>query len=89
MAGTLGKNTTVKNILYALIIVVLLIYTIFPLYWLFLASLKTRVDLFTIPPKFFFEPTISHFKKIFIYTTLETFLKSVAEDAAVITDFAQ
>jgi multiple sugar transport system permease protein len=72
MAGTMGKNATVKNIIYAILVVALLVYTIFPLYWLFLASLKTRVDLFTIPPKFVFEPTFDHFKKIFIYTSVET-----------------
>ena len=72
MAGTMGKNATVKNIIYAILVVALLIYTIFPLYWLFLASLKTRIDLFTIPPKFIFEPTFDHFKKIFIYTSVET-----------------
>ena len=72
MTGTMGKNATVKNIVFTIIVVVLLIYTIFPLYWLFLASLKTRVDLFTIPPKFIFEPTFEHFKKIFIYTSVET-----------------
>ena len=71
-AGTMGKNATVKNIIYAILVVALLFYTIFPLYWLFLASLKTRVDLFTIPPKFVFEPTFDHFKKIFIYTSVET-----------------
>jgi ABC-type glycerol-3-phosphate transport system permease component len=68
----MGKNATVKNIIYTILVVVVLIYTLFPLYWLFLASLKTRVDLFTIPPKFVFEPTFDHFKKIFIYTSLET-----------------
>ena len=72
MTGTMGKNATVKNIIFAILVVALLFYTIFPLYWLFLASLKTRVDLFTIPPKFIFEPTFEHFKKIFIYTSLET-----------------
>ena len=72
MPGTMGKNATVKNIIFAILVVALLFYTIFPLYWLFLASLKTRVDLFTIPPKFVFEPTFDHFKKIFIYTSLET-----------------
>jgi multiple sugar transport system permease protein len=67
-----SKQAVVKNIIYFSLVVLLLIYTIFPLYWLFLAAFKTRVDLFTIPPKFFFTPTFSHFKKIFIYTTLET-----------------
>ena len=72
MPGTMGKNATVQNVIFAILVVALLIYTIFPLYWLFLASLKTRVDLFTIPPKFIFEPTFDHFKKIFIYTSVET-----------------
>jgi len=72
MTSTMGKNATVKNIIYTILVVMVLIYTLFPLYWLFLASLKTRVDLFTIPPKFVFEPTFDHFKKIFIYTSLET-----------------
>jgi len=72
VTGMMGKRATGKNIMFIVLVAVLLIYTLFPLYWLFLASLKTRIDLFTIPPKFFFTPTLSHFKRIFIYTTLET-----------------
>ena len=68
-----AKNSGIgRNIILVIIVVMLLFYTLFPLYWLFLASLKTRIDLFTIPPKFLFTPTFEHFKKLFIYTTLET-----------------
>ncbi len=66
------RRGIVRRIVFVIIIIVVLIYTLFPLYWLFLASLKTRIDLFTIPPKFTFKPTFSHYKKLFIYTTLET-----------------
>lgn len=72
MTSAAGKSGIGRKIIFVVIVVILLFYTLFPLYWLFLASLKTRIDLFTIPPKFVFEPTLAHFKKLFIYTTLET-----------------
>ncbi len=67
-----GKSGIVKRIIFIILLIIVLIYTLFPLYWLFLASIKTRIDLFTTPPKFVFKPTLEHFKKLFIYTTLET-----------------
>ncbi len=67
-----GRKSIAKRIVFIIILAVILIYTLFPLYWLFLASIKTRIDLFTIPPKFFFKPTFNHYKRLFIYTTLET-----------------
>jgi len=68
----IGGKKIVKRVVFIIILAVILIYTLFPLYWLFLASIKTRIELFTIPPKFFFKPTFVHYKKLFIYTTLET-----------------
>jgi multiple sugar transport system permease protein len=67
-----AKRGILRRIVFIIIIAIVLVYTLFPLYWLLLASLKTRIDLFTIPPKFFFKPTLNHFKRLFIYTTLET-----------------
>jgi multiple sugar transport system permease protein len=60
-----AKRGILRRIVFIIIIAIVLVYTLFPLYWLLLASLKTRIDLFTIPPKFYF-------KRLFIYTTLET-----------------
>ncbi len=68
----IGGKSILKRIVFIIILAVILIYTLFPLYWLFLASIKTRIDLFTIPPKFLFKPTFNHYKRLFIYTTLET-----------------
>jgi multiple sugar transport system permease protein len=67
-----GKKSLAGRAIFIILIALVLMYTLFPLYWLFLASLKSRIDLFTIPPKFFFKPTLEHFQKLFIYTTLET-----------------
>jgi multiple sugar transport system permease protein len=66
------KRSVIGRIIFAIIIILILIYTLFPLYWLLLASMKSRNDLFMTPPRFFFKPTLRFFKELFIYTTLTT-----------------
>ncbi len=44
------------------------VFALGPLFWLFLSSFKTRLDLFSIPPKFLFEPTFHGYKSLFIIT---------------------
>ncbi|MCL5771600.1 MAG: carbohydrate ABC transporter permease [Actinobacteria bacterium] len=44
---------------------VILIWTLFPLYWVLNASLQTNNDLFSVPPKFFAVlPTLAAYKRI-------------------------
>jgi multiple sugar transport system permease protein len=50
------------------IIGIWVVFSLGPLFWLFLSSLKTRLDLFSIPPKFFFTPTLHGYKSLFIIT---------------------
>ncbi len=61
-----------KSKLGQIVTVVLIgIYAVFslgPLLWLVLSSLKTRLDLFSMPPKFFFKPTLIGYKSLFITT---------------------
>jgi multiple sugar transport system permease protein len=38
---------------------------IFPLYWMFMSSIKTQVDIIHWPPKFFFTPTMRNFDRVF------------------------
>ena len=45
-----------------------LVFTMGPLVWLFLSSIKTRMDLFSIPPKVFFKPTVAGYKGLFVRT---------------------
>lgn len=45
------------------IILVTIIFA-FPLYWLFVTSLKTRVQIFTLPPKFIFIPTLQNYIQV-------------------------
>jgi multiple sugar transport system permease protein len=64
------KRSLAGRIVFVLVIGLILVYTLFPLYWLLLASMKSRTELFMIPPKFFFKPTFRYFKELFVYTTL-------------------
>jgi multiple sugar transport system permease protein len=50
------------------IIGIWVIFSLGPLLWLLLSSLKTRLDLFSIPPKFFFPPTLHGYKSLFVIT---------------------
>jgi multiple sugar transport system permease protein len=52
-------RTTLLRVLQAVALVVALIAILFPLYWMAAGSLKTESDLFAIPPKWFFSPTIA------------------------------
>ncbi len=44
----------------------LLIFTLFPLLWIALTSVKTQRDLFAMPPLFIFQPTLKHWQKVLI-----------------------
>jgi multiple sugar transport system permease protein len=47
------------RLLQAVGLVVTLLLILFPLYWMVTASLKTENDLFSMPPKWFFAPTLA------------------------------
>jgi len=42
-----------------------LLIILFPIAWAVMTSFKPRVDMFSIPPAFFFKPTLSHYIEIF------------------------
>jgi multiple sugar transport system permease protein len=60
----------VKPVLFVILIGVLLTFTLFPLVWFFLSSLKTRLDMFAVPPKLFFTPTLAAYKRLFVTTLI-------------------
>lgn len=45
-------------------IVLLLVFALFPIYWIFLTSLKTDKDIISSVPKFIFSPTLGNYKAI-------------------------
>jgi ABC-type glycerol-3-phosphate transport system permease component len=56
---------TVKYILFVLMILT----WAFPVLWVILTSFKARTDIFTLPPKIFFNPTVEHYSEAFIRTS--------------------
>jgi multiple sugar transport system permease protein len=49
-----------------LILLILLLFAVFPLFWILLTSIKSQRDLFAIPPIFFFKPVSDHWTKVLV-----------------------
>lgn len=47
--------------LVIIILIFILVLFLFPVVWMFLMSIKTRVDALAMPPKWFFKPTLSNY----------------------------
>jgi ABC-type glycerol-3-phosphate transport system permease component len=78
MFSKLKKRTVswALNILFVLVF----IWVLFPIFWIIMTSLKTRVEAFSIPPLWVFMPTLEHYKILF---TISAFLKSFANSAII------
>jgi ABC-type glycerol-3-phosphate transport system permease component len=57
-------GAAVKYLLFILMIII----WVFPVIWVIFTSFKQRTDIFTIPPKIFFNPTIEHYIEAFLRT---------------------
>lgn len=64
LSRTAGRKTW-KEVVLAIITYMLAIAIVFPVYWIFIMSLKSSADSFAIPPKFFFTPTFNNFINVF------------------------
>ena len=53
------------GVLLFILVVVVWVYYLFPIYWLITSAFKTRVDYFSIPPRWFFRPTLKYFVELF------------------------
>lgn len=60
------KSRVRKNIALYIILIIFLVITLLPYFWLVLTSFKTRVDSFAIPPKIFFSATLDNYKAAFL-----------------------
>jgi len=56
----------VKKVLLTILVAVIVGIYIFPLFWMASSAFKSRIDVFSMPPKFFnFKPTLLNFKRVF------------------------
>ena len=69
MVTTNHKRNALKliglGVKYALFVLMILSWA-FPVIWVILTSFKDRTDIFTLPPKIFFNPTIEHYIEAFV-----------------------
>ena len=49
--------------------VLMILFWAFPVIWVLITSLKVRTDIFTLPPKIFFNPTVEHYIEAFLRTS--------------------
>lgn len=52
------KKITIKWIIFYIAIIGVAVFFLFPVFFLFMTSLKSRLDIYVMPPKFIFTPTI-------------------------------
>ena len=48
------------------ILVVVMVWTLFPLYWVLLMSFKEPIDIIHYPPKFIFDPTLDNYRTLLL-----------------------
>jgi multiple sugar transport system permease protein len=72
MNGSTRSGERVSGWTYALI-VVLMVPFLFPLFWMFLSSLKTQVQNTAYPPVLIFSPTLGNYREVFQKNPFFTF----------------
>ncbi|MDA1190724.1 MAG: carbohydrate ABC transporter permease [Candidatus Poribacteria bacterium] len=58
-------NKRVRHALRILAIVAVTVVYVFPVFWVMMTAFKERVDIFAMPPKLLFEPTLDNFVRVF------------------------
>lgn len=60
------KRRLLSIIIIYIILILFLLLTLLPYFWLIGTSFKTKLDAFSIPPKFIFKPIINNYTDVFI-----------------------
>jgi multiple sugar transport system permease protein len=67
-----------------LLIGLFMVWTLFPIYWIFLTSLKTTQQVNTMPPLFFFKPTFDSYIGLFTGTAMDALRNSLIISSNVV-----
>jgi multiple sugar transport system permease protein len=82
-------NRARKGIFQTGLLVLALLTALAPVYWMLTISLKTEVDQFAVPPKWFsFTPTLQHYTDAFVTRSFGQYLLTSAIVAVLSTFFA-
>src|SRR3974377_1890187 len=61
-----GNTLQIRKLLLSLAVLALVVWTVFPFFWILLTSLKRPLDVIAAPPKLFFEPTPENYRALFM-----------------------
>jgi multiple sugar transport system permease protein len=64
--ASIQQSRRIKWVSVHIALVLLLILTLYPVYWVLQISLKTQVEAFRVPPSWIFKPTFVHFRNLLI-----------------------
>jgi multiple sugar transport system permease protein len=74
-----NEELTLGKVLSAIGLVLIMSWTIFPLYWVFNMSIQTPIDVISYPPKFYYDATLENYSVVLIgkawlgkYETVQT-----------------
>ena len=70
-------NKTTSKILTAIGLLALLAWTLFPLFWMFISSLKSNNAIFNYPPPIIFRPTLDAYLVALSFQWLGFFKNSI------------
>jgi multiple sugar transport system permease protein len=59
-----GGLRIISRLIGWILFAVFLLWTVFPIYWMLSSALKIEVSMFTIPPTWFFKPSLQNFKNL-------------------------
>jgi multiple sugar transport system permease protein len=59
-----SERLTLWKVLSALGLILIMFWTIFPLYWVFNMSIQTPIDVISYPPKFYYDATLENYSVI-------------------------
>ena len=79
----IGKISRTELILRVSLLIIFFLFFMFPIYWMVVTSLKNTVDIFAIPPKWFF--SISFENYWYIMSDDSGFLKKILNSAIAST----
>lgn len=72
------RDYAIKSVRYVVLLATLIV-ALAPVYWMFTISLKTEVDQFAAPPRWFsFEPTLEHYQDAFLVRSFGQYLVTSA-----------
>lgn len=80
---SLQPRTLLSKVLVALGLSLMFLFTVTPLLWMFLTSLKSGMDAFTYPPKFVFTPTLEHYIELLTTASQVSILNSFRNSVIV------